>query len=186
MSMRLRGLAPLLLLAPGAAADALPDKRESLPIEIFAVLDECASSAAAMSTVRAWLEEGGDVDAREPAQGGTMLHWAAARDNLGLAKLVLEFGAAVNIKADKKPGSLGPTPLILATGKGHIELVKLLLAQGADPDGTDDKGVSALRYAEAEERRIRAQHKHAEHGEHVIARLLREAKQRLAALKDEM
>ena len=170
----MRGLTFVCLATIQSAAGAAV-----LPQEIFRALD----SVDGLETIKAWLEARGDPDAMEPVQGGTMLHWAAARGNVGLTKLLLKHGGAVNVHAERGGG---PTPLILAAGKGHVETVKLLLAAQGDPDDKDDRGVSALMYAEAEERRFQEQHKHAADGEHVVAKLLRAAKQRLADAKDEV
>ena len=41
----------------------------------------------------------------------------------------------------------GTVPLILAAYKGHLEIARLLLEQGADPTLTDQWGRRALDYA---------------------------------------
>ena len=69
-----------------------------------------------------------------------MLHTAASNDNQQLAKLLIAHGADVNQHAEKG----GPTPLIIAAGKSHLEMSRLLVRNGADPDFRDDRGVSAL------------------------------------------
>jgi ankyrin repeat protein len=68
--------------------------------------------------------------------GQTMLHEAAARDHgvgVQLAAMLLEAGARLDIR-DKL---LQSTPLGWACRWGRVELVKLLLARGADPVEAD-------------------------------------------------
>lgn len=83
------------------------------------------------------------------------LHWACAADQIGAVRLLLEHGAkAKALDADST------APLGTAIDHGSVEMVKLLLAQGADPNtsrtsrGTalcnaarvpGDKGVEMLR-----------------------------------------
>ena len=52
-------------------------------------------------------------------------------------------GANANAKT-KKPGIGGITLLIIASGLGHVEVVKLLLENGADVNTNNDIGISAL------------------------------------------
>lgn len=59
--------------------------------------------------------------------------------NLGfpdIASLLIAFGADINFK-DKNNGM---TPLMLSVGKGHLEMVKLLLSNQADVSLKDNKG----------------------------------------------
>jgi hypothetical protein len=48
-----------------------------------------------------------------------------------------------------EPDDLGETPLLLAAGAGHLEAVKVLLQQGADPRARNQFGQSALEVAQA-------------------------------------
>jgi len=54
---------------------------------------------------------------------GKLLHWAAEKGHLDLAKLLLANGAQVDAK-----NNYGVTPLHCATDKDHLDLAKLLLA----------------------------------------------------------
>ena len=62
---------------------------------------------------------------------------------------VLKEGVKVN-HADKK----GNTMLMLAARRSHPELVKLLMARGADPNLTNNQGHTALDIAISEGRRL--------------------------------
>lgn len=75
------------------------------------------------------------------------LHQAARGGHLELATQLLDSGA----RADK-PNARGYTPLMLATGYGHSDIVRLLLGHGADPLRTNDDDQSALSIAEAQKK----------------------------------
>jgi uncharacterized protein len=96
-----------------------------------------------IESARALLEGGADVNQRTN-YGWTPLLTAVNNRNYQLAKLLIEHGADVNI-----PNDGGWTPLYLATDNrnieggdypvpepdmDHLELIRLLLANGAEPD----------------------------------------------------
>ena len=110
-----------------------------LPMEVYKDLDVCHRDSEAFARVEKWITDGGNVNAEEAFQGGTMLHTAAARGNKQMTSLLLQYKANPNLHARN-----GATPLILASGKGHLPVVKALIEAGADPDFRDDRGVSAL------------------------------------------
>jgi ankyrin repeat protein len=70
---------------------------------------------------------------------------AINRGDVDDVKKLLAKGAPVN----EKDEHLGRTPLIMASMTGHTEIVKMLLERGADPNGTDMEGWTAIRYAHA-------------------------------------
>ena len=73
-----------------------------------------------------------DPNLRAPESGQTMLHEAIARDHgvgLSLASILLDPGAHTDVWDDL----LKSTALGWACRWGRVELVKLLLARGADP-----------------------------------------------------
>lgn len=88
--------------------------------------------------VRRLVREKIDVNAPLP-DGTTALHWAAHREDLEIATLLISAGAKVSVADD-----YGVTPLWLAstTGNGHI--VQKLLQAGADPDVSLPTGETAL------------------------------------------
>ena len=79
-----------------------------------------------------------DVNATQ-ADGATALHWAAYRDDLATATLLIDAGADAGVAND-----LGVTPLALACPTANAAMVALLLAAGADASGTVDTGETVL------------------------------------------
>ena len=87
-----------------------------------------AAQRAAWGVVRALVEQGADVAARQ-GDGATALHWAAYWDEVDLADLLIRAGADVNVAND-----LGVTPLWAAAENRSAAMVRRLLDAGADPD----------------------------------------------------
>ena len=55
--------------------------------------------------------------------------WAAAENNVQAVKMLIEAGAGINERSHA-----GFTPLMFAVRAGHIETVRALLDEGADPN----------------------------------------------------
>jgi ankyrin repeat protein len=79
-----------------------------------------------------------DVNAAQ-GDGATALHWAAHRDDLAIADLLLRAGARANIADD-----LGTTPLHLACTNRSAAMVDRLLAAGADANAKLLNGETVL------------------------------------------
>ena len=79
-----------------------------------------------------------DVNAAQ-GDGATALHWAAHRDDLAIADLLIRAGARANVAND-----LGATPLHLACTNRSAAMVERLLAAGADARATLLNGETAL------------------------------------------
>lgn len=67
---------------------------------------------------------------------------AAKYGHLDVVSLFLGFGAKVDIS-----NKLGMTPLMRTVGRGHLEVVKLLIEHGADPLKRSKDGKNAIDYA---------------------------------------
>jgi len=71
----------------------------------------------------------------------TPINFAVARNDMGLAKQLIELGANIHMNDDQ--------PLRNACKLGHLELVKYLVESGANIHAVDEKGNTPLFYAQA-------------------------------------
>src|SRR5438093_2402283 len=94
--------------------------------------------------VRALLKQAADVNAAQP-DGMTALHWAATRDDVDLAQMLLYAGA--NVKAATRINAY--TPLLLAAKSGNRAVMDPLLNAGADVNARTSNGTTALMFAAA-------------------------------------
>lgn len=101
-----------------------------------------AAESGDIEAVRTLLRSGADANTAQP-DGMTALHWAAARNDLEIARTLLYAGATV--RATTRLG--GYTPLHLASRAGNTEAAALLLEAGADPDAVTTTGVTAMHFA---------------------------------------
>jgi len=90
------------------------------------------------AAVRSLLKQHADVNTSQ-GDGGTALAWAAYRDDLETADLLI--GAGANVKA---ANDYGATPLLLACTNGSTAMVDKLLKAGADPNAAAGKGETAF------------------------------------------
>lgn len=90
------------------------------------------------TAVRALLQKRVDVNAAEP-DGTTALHWAAHRDDVATADLLIRAGAQVDAA-----NRYGVTPLSLACGNGTLATIELLLKAGANPNTPLPEGETPL------------------------------------------
>ncbi len=72
----------------------------------------------------------------------TPLCVAISKGEVELVKKFVEYGADVNERSN------GMTPLMVAARFNNVEIIKFLIAKGANVKEKDDKGFTALKYAE--------------------------------------
>ena len=94
-----------------------------------------------LAEVRRLVEEDPSViDQDDGSYWGLPLLWAASGGHVAVAAYLLDQGAAVN---QRIRGALR-TALYMACERGHGEVVRLLLARGADPTLSDGEGYTPL------------------------------------------
>ncbi|XP_058018200.1 ankyrin repeat domain-containing protein 63 [Ahaetulla prasina] len=94
--------------------------------------------------------DGAIVDCRSDRGRSPLMYAVLLKDpawRLAFARLLLEHQAAVNLSDDA-----GRSALSLACERGYLEVIKLLVQFGADPDTVDARGWSPLMYASSEGR----------------------------------
>lgn len=82
--------------------------------------------------VRAYLNNGGDINIKFPNRGYTALHLAVQEGHLDIVKLLLEKGADPNVLTSRSQRRT--TPLNLCTIKDRIDVARALLDAKADPN----------------------------------------------------
>lgn len=108
----------------------------ALPADDLRLIDAVKNRNRA--AVRFLLEERVNVNATGP-DGATALAWAANRDDLETADLLIRAGANVNAAADH-----GVTPLSLACTNRNSRMVESLLKAGANPNTIQSTGETPL------------------------------------------
>ncbi|KAF3185787.1 hypothetical protein TWF788_003836 [Orbilia oligospora] len=92
--------------------------------------------------VKLLIENNADVEARKKENGLTPLILATCGENVGMVKLLLSQGAAIETKDDT-----GNTSLWHAADSGHEEMAELLLSHGAEINSTGQMGLPPLMMA---------------------------------------
>jgi ankyrin repeat protein len=101
-----------------------------------------AAAVGSVDAVKALLAKGADAKAKNSFDA-TALMWGVA--NPEKVRLLVDAGADVNARSKQGMTAL----LIAANNAGSVEIVRLLLAKGADPKATDEGGTTLLAAATA-------------------------------------
>ena len=127
--------APVAAQAPAAAGAASNRPPRAAALASAQEKDDNQSPAL----LRSLRERAPEAASPSPSAG---LHAAARNGDLAQVDRLLAQGASLNA-----PDEAGRTPLIVATVQGHIEVVRRLLAAGANPALLDREGLDALQHA---------------------------------------
>ena len=136
-----------LILAAGAdVKDASPDGASALVIALH----------AGQTDMAVFLIDAG-ADVRSAGAGYTALHLAAVRGDLAIVQALLAHGADINARQARGSPTKqfpsghalehtlkGATPFVLAAWAGHLDVMRALVAKGADPSIPLEDGRTAL------------------------------------------
>lgn len=133
----LRPALPFLIIVFFALATNICCQYRKAPIEVLNrdLLD--ASYGGSVAEVKRLLDMGADINTKNEF-GLTPFELAVVGNNCSVAEYFLQLGQNPNIERG------GGTPLMSAAANGNMELLKLLLKYGADPDSHGDGQASAL------------------------------------------
>ena len=93
---------------------------------------------------RKLIEQGADIEAKDPGTGASVLHYAVMRGNPDILQYLLSKGADVNSRTKN-----GTTPLHTAVLYNRYEVAEMLLNKGADVDAKSSSGATPLAIATA-------------------------------------
>jgi len=107
---------------------------------LFAQQDELQKKAkyGDIDAVKALIEAGTDINCQDESTGYTPLMWACEFHYTEMAKMLIEMGADLNIRAID-----GSTALIRAAGNAP-EVVESLILKGADIESVTEEGMGVL------------------------------------------
>lgn len=141
-------------------------------MDLNRILYECANRGYVEECKRC-IEKGANVNYKYARDDTTALHKAVELEHIECVKILLEAGADINIKDINESAPLhfarsvsclelllknkniqidirnnaGKTPLQIASARGDIECIKMLLQHGADINNKDDSGCAPLHFA---------------------------------------
>jgi ankyrin repeat protein len=140
------GLHPLVLAIrrPSPAALGLLLQAKSIQVEYRNAAGESPLMLAAMAGMVDVCKRLIALDADVNKTGWTPLHYASAAGQVAVIHLLLDHSAYIDAESPNKS-----TPLMMAAMYSDSEAVRLLLDEGADATLKNEKGLTALDFAQA-------------------------------------
>ena len=137
--------------APKQQAEAEPVKptpsAQADPLSLHAVV-----AKGDFENARKLIEQGANIEAKDPGTGASVLHYAVMRGNPEILQLLLGRGVDVNSRTRN-----GTTPLHTAVLYNRYEVAELLINRGADVDAKSASGATPLALASAAKNRVIAE-----------------------------
>ncbi len=139
------GQYPLVLAIrqPSPAVLDLLLRTKGLRAEVRTAKDESPLMLASMAGMVEVCKRLIALDADVNKTGWTPLHYAATGGHIAVVKLLLSHSAYIDAESPNRT-----TPLMMAAMYGTPETVQLLLTEGADASLKNEKGMTALDFAD--------------------------------------
>ena len=152
-TLSLDGQYPLVLAIrrPSPAVLDLLLRAKGLRAEVRTMKDESPLMLASMAGMVEICKRLIALDADVNKTGWTPLHYAASGGHVELIKLLLKHSAYIDAESPNKT-----TPLMMAAMYGNPQSVELLLEEGADASLKNDKGMTALDFADIADKQASA------------------------------
>ena len=147
------GQYPLVLAIrrPSPAVLDLLLRTKGLRAEVRTAKDESPLMLASMAGMVEVCKRLISLDADVNKTGWTPLHYAASGGHIEVMKLLLSHSAYIDAESPNQT-----TPLMMAAMYGSPQAVELLLAEGADASLKNQKGMTALDFADAADKQASA------------------------------
>jgi len=130
---------------PQARTQPEPETVKGAPIAMVAPASLHAVVAQGdFEAARKLMEQGADIEAKDPGTGASVLHYAVMRGNPDILKYLLGKGVDVNSRTRN-----GTTPLHTAVLYNRYEVAEMLLNKGADVHAKSGSGATPLAIATA-------------------------------------
>jgi len=120
---------------------------QAVPLSLHAVVTK-----GDFENARKLIEQGADLEAKDPGTGASVLHYAVMRGNPEILQLLLGRGVDINSRTKS-----GTTPLHTAVLYNRYEVAELLINRGADVDAKSASGATPLALASAAKNRVIAE-----------------------------
>ena len=143
---------------PKEAAKEPPRQAEAEPVKPSPVAMVAPLSLHAVvakgdfENARKLVEQGADIEAKDPGTGASVLHYAVMRGNPEILQFLLGRGVDVNSRTRN-----GTTPLHTAVLYNRYEVAEMLLNKGAEVDAKSMSGATPLAIATAAKNRTIAE-----------------------------
>ena|SRR5258706_10713776 len=128
-------------LKPQAAGDPI----KASPVALVAPLSlHSVVAKGDLENTRKLIEQGADLEAKDPGTGASVLHYAVMRGNPEILQFLLGRGVDINSRTRN-----GTTPLHTAVLYNRYEVAEMLLNKGAEVDAKSASGATPLAIATA-------------------------------------
>jgi hypothetical protein len=138
--------------AKEASSSYQPDPVRASPVAQTSLSLHAVVAKGDFEGARKLVEQGADPEAKDPATGASVLHYAVMRGNPEILKWLLARGVNVNSRTKN-----GTTPLHTAVVYNRYEVAEMLLNGGAEIDAKSASGATPLAIASAAKNRTIAE-----------------------------